>query len=189
MWANNSRVHNTDSFGLPEPRLPCLVMDCNRRFFNRAGRSSHVRSHHPGFLQEPKNSDPQVTTPAPGSLSHNPPPLPSSSNDDNDRPPLPSPSLSNDDNDRPPLPSPSSSNDDNDRPPLRSSHHAASGSMNTVWPYSPNRAGYDDEVSHGDSDVDMVLDPIWNVNSLSHGDGGEYYKYILVPYKTRLNIG
>jgi len=44
------RVHNVHTLGLPPPIIPCLVAGCNRRFYNRAGRSNHVRSQHPDFL-------------------------------------------------------------------------------------------------------------------------------------------
>lgn len=43
----NLRIHNVHSFGHPEPTVPCLAAGCIRRFYNRSGRTTHMRSQHP----------------------------------------------------------------------------------------------------------------------------------------------
>jgi hypothetical protein len=48
---NNLRVHNTHSLGLPPPILRCPAPGCNRSFYNRSGRTNHMRSQHPEFIQ------------------------------------------------------------------------------------------------------------------------------------------
>lgn len=55
---NNLRVHNVHTLGHPTPILPCPVAGCFRRFYNRSGRSSHIQSQHPEFLQDAE--EPQV---------------------------------------------------------------------------------------------------------------------------------
>jgi hypothetical protein len=76
---NNLRIHNVHTLGAAEPLIPCLAAGCVRRFYNRSGRSSHMRSHHPGLIPEP--AEPQVIPAAPSS-PQNPPSHQSSSNDD-----------------------------------------------------------------------------------------------------------
>jgi hypothetical protein len=58
---NNLDVHNTHTLGLgrAEPVLPCLAPGCIRRFYNRSGRTSHMRSQHlerPLVPEEPQPS-------------------------------------------------------------------------------------------------------------------------------------
>jgi hypothetical protein len=43
----NLRIHNVHSFGHPEPTLPCLAAGCICHFYNRSGRTTHMRSQHP----------------------------------------------------------------------------------------------------------------------------------------------
>src|ERR1700679_3579111 len=40
------------ALGPPEPTLPCLEPHCIRRFYNRTGRSNHMRSQHPQFVPD-----------------------------------------------------------------------------------------------------------------------------------------
>jgi hypothetical protein len=50
----NDRNHSTHTLGPPEPIIPCLEPTCIRHFFNRTGRSNHMRSHHPQFVPNPQ---------------------------------------------------------------------------------------------------------------------------------------
>jgi hypothetical protein len=43
---------NKHTLGPPEPILPCLEPSCIRRFYNRTGRSNHMRSQHPQFVPD-----------------------------------------------------------------------------------------------------------------------------------------
>jgi hypothetical protein len=76
---NNLQIHNVHTLGVAEPLIPCLAAGCIRRFYNRSGRSSHMRSQHPGLIPEP--TEPQVILAVP-SCPQNPPSHQSSSNND-----------------------------------------------------------------------------------------------------------
>jgi len=42
------------TIGPPEPTIPCLEPACNRHFYNRTGRSNHIRSKHPQLTLDPQ---------------------------------------------------------------------------------------------------------------------------------------
>lgn len=75
----NLRGHNT--IGPPEPTIPCLEPGCIRHFYNRTGRSNHIRSKHPQFVPDPQqqanastfpNSVPSQVSSADDDLSSSP---------------------------------------------------------------------------------------------------------------------
>ena len=43
---------NKRTIGPPEPTIPCLEPSCNHRFYNKNGRSNHIRSWHPHFVTD-----------------------------------------------------------------------------------------------------------------------------------------
>ena len=45
--ASNYNLRDHIALGPPEPTIPCLEPSCMRRFYNRTGRSNHIRSKHP----------------------------------------------------------------------------------------------------------------------------------------------
>lgn len=53
--ASNYNLRNNHAIGPPEPTIPCLEPACNRRFYNRTGRSNHIRSKHPQFMLDPQH--------------------------------------------------------------------------------------------------------------------------------------
>ena len=48
---------NKHTLGPMEPTLPCLEPSCNRRFFNRSGRSNHMNSQHPQFVHDVQHAN------------------------------------------------------------------------------------------------------------------------------------
>ena len=51
--SGNLRVHNVFTLGPQQPTLPCSYPNCPRYFFNRAGRSNHIRAAHPPSVSLP----------------------------------------------------------------------------------------------------------------------------------------
>lgn len=68
---------NTCALGPQEPTLPCLEPSCIHHFYNRTGRSNHMRSKHPRFvpdLQQPANApSPTSSDSIPSSQMSSPP--------------------------------------------------------------------------------------------------------------------
>ena len=67
--------------GPPEPTLPCLKPGCIRRFFNRTGRSNHIRSKHPDWQQQANERTTCYPIPGPASSGDSDDDIPSSSSD------------------------------------------------------------------------------------------------------------
>jgi hypothetical protein len=69
---SQSRLHifsmapNTRILGPQEPIISCLEPSCIRRFYNRTGRSNHMRSKHPQFVpdlqQQPEANAPSTSS-------------------------------------------------------------------------------------------------------------------------------
>lgn len=76
--ASNNNLRNHNTLGPPEPTIPCLEPSCNRHFYNRTGRSNHIRSKHPPDPQQRAN-DPTSSNPIPGQPSSDDDDLSSSS--------------------------------------------------------------------------------------------------------------
>ena len=55
--SRNLRVHNTFTLGPQQPTIPCSHPNCPRYFFNRAGRSNHIRAAHPLGVPPPNAPD------------------------------------------------------------------------------------------------------------------------------------
>jgi hypothetical protein len=60
--ASNYNLRNHNTLGPPEPTVPCLEPGCIRRFYNRTGRSNHIRSKHPQFVPDPQQQANPLTT-------------------------------------------------------------------------------------------------------------------------------
>jgi hypothetical protein len=56
---------NRRTIGPLEPTLPCLEPSCIRRFYNRNGRSNHMRSWHPNFVPDVQQQPPASEANAP----------------------------------------------------------------------------------------------------------------------------
>jgi hypothetical protein len=58
---------NAHILGPQEPLIPCLEPNCIRRFYNKTGRSNHLRSKHPHFVPGDLQQQPEVNAPSPTS--------------------------------------------------------------------------------------------------------------------------
>jgi hypothetical protein len=60
--SNHNLRNHTSTIGPSEPTVPCLEPGCIRRFYNRTGRSNHIRSAHPHFVQDPQQLEQAIAT-------------------------------------------------------------------------------------------------------------------------------
>jgi hypothetical protein len=148
---NNLRHHNIHTLGLAEPVLPCLAPDCIRRFYNRSGRSSHMRSQHPELV--PKLIELGDRSPPHSPLSHQG----SSSNDGC----LSSQSGACSMPDPPPVGS---------RSPSRAGYEAEMGQGDIEMTFDPPQNSFDDAGHHTGSDRGFSSSPNQDSSHIASND-------------------